>query len=223
MRNQTKRGGLRLTLGLLFSTFGATLAGAATMFTVQLDSSQEVFPGGQSALSLVGSGTLALTQDGSNHLSFNLVFEDGIDFGDFVTNTIPPAVGSGIDPETASVAALHIHNAARGANGGIVFGILSPSSDLDGDTQVLASSLGTSVLGEWDSGEGNNADLDDFVAALLAAQPGEELDLYFNLHTSDDPAGAIRGQIVAVPEVTPAWGIALGLGALAALRRRNAA
>ena len=185
----------------------ASPAGAATMFVASLDSDQEVAPGGESDSTLTGTGTFSLTAGGAgnNHLSFTLTFQAGFDFGD---------VGGGGSGE--GVTALHIHNAARGVNGGIVFGIFAPSSDTDGDTTIMTQMDGTTVVtAEWDSGEGNaGADLDDFVAGLLALSAGEDAPLYVNLHSDSDLSGVIRGQIVAVPEPGSAALLALALAAL---------
>lgn len=182
-------------------------AGAATMFVANLEAAQEVPP--STALGF-GVASLQLTLDTQNHLAFALVVTPTFDF---------TAFGGG-GAGGSDVLGLHIHNAARGANGPVVFGMIAPNSDTDGDLMFSNLGLaGTLVEGEWDSGEGNAADLDDFVAALLAALPGEEVDLYLNLHTASFPAGAIRGQLVAVPEPRIAALLAVALAGLVLGRR----
>lgn len=177
----------------------------AVPFTASLNSAQEVFPGGQSNSPLTGSAQLELLQTGGvNSLSFTITFDSGFDFG--------PATGN---PSTGGeeVTALHFHNNVRGANGPIVFGILNPSSDLDGDTSTIFNANGTTtVLGEWDGAEGNGgATLADFIPDLLSAQAsGGEVPLYLNLHSVNDPSGVIRGQVSAVPE--PGAFLLLGTG-----------
>ena len=190
-------------------TVGTVTVAEAVPFTAQMDSLQEVAPGGQSNSPLTGFGDLQLTQGGGvSSLSFNINFDSGFDFQNFgATN---PAGGE-------LVTALHFHNNVRGANGGIVFGIFGPSSDLDGDTMAMVNANGTTtVTGEWDLTEGNaGATLADFVTALVNSQPGEDVPLYLNLHSENDPAGVIRGQLVnAVPEPGTFLLLGTGLGAL---------
>ena len=59
----------------------------------------------------------------------------------------------------------------------------------------------------------------------MAADPGEDVPLYWNVHTVADPAGAIRGQIFAtpVPEPTSLIGLALVGGAGLIMERRKSA
>ncbi|MEO6378895.1 MAG: CHRD domain-containing protein, partial [Caulobacteraceae bacterium] len=91
---------------------------------------------------------------------------------------------------TDNVTASHFHLGAPGANGGVVFGFIgTPNNDTDGDTQVTAAA-GT-IKGQWDAGEGNGTTLTAQVANLIAGQ------LYFNVHTSANAGGEIRGQVLA--------------------------
>lgn len=185
-------------------TIAISTPAEAIPFTALLDSAQEVTPGGATNSPLTGLAQLDLTQTaGVFSLSFNIAFDSGFDFGPITGN---PSTGG------EEITALHFHNNVRGANGPIVFGIFNPSSDLDGDTMTFFNFDGTTtVTGEWDEAEGNGgATLADFLPSLLAAQPGDEVPLYLNLHSADDPAGVIRGQISAVPE--PGTFLLLGTG-----------
>jgi hypothetical protein len=91
---------------------------------------------------------------------------------------------------------VHIHNAPRGVNGGIVIDI---------------GNLGSFVQ----DGLGIRLQLDDvpigsFESELFAG------NLYVNIHTNQFPGGQIRGQIVPAPGALAM----LGLGLIAARRRR---
>src|SRR6187431_197263 len=76
---------------------------------------------------------------------------------------------------TSDVTGAHIHHAAAGSNGPVIF-------DLDGLRN------GNTIEGTWEPG----ADLD----ALLAGE------LYINVHTMNNPGGEIRGQITLLPGIT---------------------
>ena len=66
---------------------------------------------------------------------------------------------------------------------------------------------GTRVTGEWDSGEGGGgADLDDFVATLLAANPGEDVGIFLAVHTVEFPVASIRAQLIAEGASVPGLG-----------------
>jgi len=176
----------------------------AVSFTTFMDSSQEIAPAGSTNSPLTGSAQLQLRQSSGNvSLSFMITVDSGFDFQNFGT---PNPRGGEL------VSALHFHNEDRGSNGAVVFGIFGPSSDLDGDTSASVNANGTTtVTGEWDQTEGNGgATLTDFLPALSSAQPGQEVPLYLNLHTENDPSGAIRGQLAAVPE--PGTLLLLGSG-----------
>lgn len=85
---------------------------------------------------------------------------------------------------TASITAFHIHDAPAGQNGGVVFGLISPNHDNDGDFM----DSGNTVVSEWDGNDGGSS---------LASQLTDLMNsgLYFNVHTSAFPGGEIRGQI----------------------------
>ncbi|GJL55041.1 MAG: hypothetical protein NPIRA02_21730 [Nitrospirales bacterium] len=187
--------------------FMGTLTPAnAVSLTAVLDSSQEVAPAGSTNSPLTGSAQLTLTQSNSAFsLSFMIMLDSGFDFKNFGA---PNPLGG------ETVSALHFHNQDRGFNGPVAFGIFGPSSDVDGDTMANVNANGTTtVTGEWDQTEGNGgATLTDFLPALLTAQAGQDVPLYLNLHTENDPSGAIRGQVSAVPE--PGTLLLLGSGLL---------
>ncbi len=86
---------------------------------------------------------------------------------------------------TANLTAFHIHNGDAGVNGPVIFGLLSPNHDQDGDFM----DLGDGFISGWDGTEG---------AQTLSSQLTDLQNegLYFNAHTPAFPGGEIRGQIV---------------------------
>lgn len=88
---------------------------------------------------------------------------------------------------------MHFHQAAAGVNGGVVINITGWTGGTTGGVM------------------GMTAISPAIETALLGG------NLYFNLHTSVFPGGEIRGQVVP----TPAAGALLGMGLLAAGRRRR--
>jgi len=209
----------------------ATPTLAATAFNVRLDSDQEVAPAGTQNSDAQAFGTLRLyARGGQAVLDWSLTFEDTLDFNPVLKGAIPD-VGDrvqlsevdgiadgeidGIDnanvaqsdaPQGDDVTRLHIHDGDRGENGPVVFGIINPSVD-PADQFVENSLPGTLVEGEWD-----DPSLDAFVADLLALTDGQDSGLYFNLHSANDPAGLIRGQVVAANSVTELAPIPLPAG-----------
>ncbi|MCC7147556.1 MAG: CHRD domain-containing protein [Phycisphaeraceae bacterium] len=170
-------------------------ARAATNFAATLTGAQEVNPVVSEAS---GIATLVLN-DAQTALTISVTLF-GLDLDGLQTP----------DNNLDNVTAMHIHAAPFGMNGGVVFGFVGPSNDLDADL-VIDPVAGT-VTSEWDLNEGNNT--------TLAAQLTNLLNdgLYLNVHTVAHAGGEIRGQIV--PE--PAGAGILAVGALMLRRRRPA-
>ena len=100
-----------------------------------------------------------------------------------------------------AVTAAHIHTGAAGHNGPVLIPFNLPSG-LVGDGN-FSGSLGW-FPHAWDA---------------ISSAPS---DFYVNVHTSEFPAGAIRGQLVAVPEAETWSLLGLGLGGVLLARRRKA-
>lgn len=114
---------------------------------------------------------------------------------------------------------VHIHRAPAGVNGPVVFGLISPNSDLNGDL-TIAELAGPVVIinSAWDLGEGAVTDLASELPYLLND------GLYLNVHTANFPAGEIRGQIIRQTAPIPAPSalalVLTGVTSLWRLRRR---
>lgn len=214
-----------LTAAAGMFTVAATGASAAQIFQATLNSAQEVSPAGVTNSPLVGSATLELLDLGGGDfsLAYEIFLPAGFDY-QFL------AAGTPFDqiPDTAddlAVTRLHIHNAARGVNGPVVYGIYNPDQDFNDTVNIILNVDGSAtVTGSWDPTDGNPVgNVNTFAAELLAAEPGEDVDLYFNLHSVADPAGVIRGQIQAVPAPLALVLFGFGAAALAMTAARKAA
>jgi hypothetical protein len=63
-----------------------------------------------------------------------------------------------------------------------------------GDCTPFTAGVGGTCAGTWDAPEGNGTTLTAQLSAILAG------NTYINFHTTQNPGGEIRGQILAVPE-----------------------
>ena len=181
-------------------------AQAATTFDVFLDAGQEVAPAGQQDVDATGFGTARIQRDatGALELGYSLAFDNSFDFGPILGDpefpfALPAGTIGDIGARTGlEVTRLHIHNGARGQNGPVAYGIVNPGTEQDFDAVVSQFGALTLVSGGWDAAEGTaGLTFDTFAGDLLALGTGEDAPPYFNLHTANDPAGAIRGQLVA--------------------------
>ncbi len=155
-------------------------------FKATFEGSQEVTPNSSTA---TGNALLQLNQAG-DALNYTMTVE-GLDFGELA--------GGAAQTEDAGddVTGIHFHNAARGAGGPVVFGIVGPAQDTDDRTITINADGTTTISGVWETTDtAASESLSTFVADLQAANTGDDTNLYFNIHTEEFPMGEIRGQIM---------------------------
>jgi hypothetical protein len=165
----------------------------ATLFTINLMGEQEAPPTGSQA-----SGQGAVAWDPAAQTAAYGFTIRGLDFG--------PITGAGETTPSAAdnVTSAHFHNAPPGVAGPVVFGQIAPAQDADdlaivrnADSMVQNADGSWTVSGVWDLSDPANVPISAFAEQLTAAQPGEDVALYWNVHTTAFPAGEIRGQLVA--------------------------
>jgi CHRD domain len=167
-----------------------------------LDGEQEVEAGDADAS---GISTLTLNETGDG-LEYSLTVT-GIDFG--ASGLIE---GGPVTEETSDdLTRIHIHNAPRGENGDVVFSLFDSLAEDDAeipgnqdeDLTFTPNDDGSVTLtGVWEGTDASSTPLSAFVDEMRATEAGEDLDLYWNVHTEEFPDGAIRGQLV-VEETAP--------------------
>ncbi|MFE0753851.1 CHRD domain-containing protein [Inquilinus sp. NPDC058860] len=159
-----------------------------TTFTAILDSSQEIGTG--STETATGTATLSLNTAGTA-LTYSVTVSAGIDFGELIDGTPRTA-----DPLDDAVL-MHIHAAARGVNGGVVFDILPLGmTDDDDDLQIVENPDGSvTISGVWETTDSDPLPA-GMVTALQAGTGPNDASFYFNIHTAQFGGGAIRGQLV---------------------------
>jgi serralysin len=160
----------------------------ATGFTLTFTGDQEVPPNGSAA-----SGTGTVAWDSAALTATYEYTVTGVDFG--------PVLG--LTPQTATTAddvtIMHVHNAARGANGPVVFGQIGPAQDGDDLRIVLNDDGSWTVSGAWEATDSANVSITEFARVLDLAFAGLEVPLYANIHTTTFPGGEIRAQWTGEP------------------------
>ncbi len=167
----------------------------STAFRVILEGSQETpFPTPSTAS---GLGTVIFDSTAvAASYSFRV---QGVDFGPVLGLPSQTPADSGDD-----VTRVHFHNEDRGEGGNIVFGQIAPAHDADDLSIVLNSDGSWSISGRWETTDPtnppDNLSIADFATVLGSARPGDDVPLYFNIHTSEFGSGEIRGQLVAIAD-----------------------
>lgn len=159
----------------------------ATVFRVTMTGGQEVPSRSSQA---VGRGTVIFDEIALT--AFYTITVTGLDFGPILDRRAQTA-DTGDD-----VTNFHVHNAARGVNGNVVFGQIDPSQDTD-DLRIVRNQDGSWTLtGRWETTDPASTSITNFASILNSIQIGSDAPLYFNAHTNDFPGGEIRGQWVAI-------------------------
>jgi serralysin len=159
----------------------------ADSFSITLTGDQEV-PANTSRAS--GTGTVAWDSEAQT-AAYEITVE-GVDFG--------PILGLEAQTEATDddVTNMHVHNAASGVNGPVVFGQVAPAHDDDDLDIALNDADGSwTISGIWETTDPAAVSLATFADELDAASAGSDAPLYFNVHTEEFPGGEIRGQWVA--------------------------
>ncbi|PSB62782.1 hypothetical protein C7B61_14150, partial [filamentous cyanobacterium CCP1] len=153
-------------------------------FISELTGDQEVPP---IETDVMGMAKLNLSETG-DALSYSLTV-NGLDFGPLLgMHPLTPE-------EDDDVLFVHIHEGLRGENGPVVFDIISP--DLQDDDLVVTfnDDGSTTLTGVWDFDDVQS--FMEFAPEFQMAEPGEEIEYYFNVHSVRNPGGEVRGQIIA--------------------------
>lgn len=159
-----------------------------TTLTAILNAAQEIGTG--STETAIGQATLSLNTAGTA-LTYSVTVSAGIDFGELIDGTPRTA-----DPLDDAVL-MHIHAAARGVNGGIVFDILplGMTDDADDLTIVENGDGSVTISGVWETTDSDPLSA-GVIAGLQAGTGPNDVSFYFNVHTAQFGGGAIRGQLV---------------------------
>jgi len=136
------------------------------------------FPAGAVRGQLAATTSLAAVLSGANEVDSQGAANKGAPAGSGVaTITLKPTLNQicytiAVTGVTLPAAAAHIHNSLAGANGNVVVPLTAP--DASGNASGCVSNVATALIN------------------TIAAEPAS---YYVNVHTSDFPAGAVRGQL----------------------------
>ncbi|MBD3885239.1 CHRD domain-containing protein [Phormidium tenue FACHB-886] len=157
--------------------------------SASLTGTQEVPPNTSRAR---GSSSLALNAAG-NALSYSLTVS-GVDFGR-VLGTAPFTPDTGDD-----VTLIHIHDGDRGVNGPVALSLFQAgAANQDADDFKIVRNADSSVTlsGIWEQSDTTTLPLSNFVNEIRSASANQDVGLYWNVHTTRNPGGEVRGQLQA--------------------------
>lgn len=167
--------------------------GQASPLFANLAGSQEVPPTSSTA---TGFSNLSLNAAG-DALNYSLTVS-GLDFS-AVLGGAPQTPDTGDD-----VTLIHIHNGARGVNAPVALNLFQAGQqNQDADDFKIVKNLDNSVTlsGSWELTDSSTLPLNNFVSQIRNTAPGQDLPLYWNVHTKRSPGGEVRGQLQAANTV----------------------
>jgi serralysin len=161
----------------------------STAFRISLDGAQQV-PVVMSSATGLG---VAIFDSATTSLNVT-VHVKGMDWGPLLGQ--PSETPSVLD----DVNGVHIHNAARGANGGIVLDWPGGGDADDFAVSAVLADGSRTLTSNWETTDVQP--ITPFAAAFAAAMLGADVPFYVNIHTGANPGGEIRGQLVAIATTT---------------------
>ncbi|MBE9045203.1 CHRD domain-containing protein [Pleurocapsales cyanobacterium LEGE 10410] len=148
-----------------------------------LSGSQVVEPTESSA---TGNVTLDLNDAGDIEYSLTVT---GLDFGELVEGESAQTPENELDDVTM----IHIHAAESGTNGSHAFNILDPHEQQESDLDITLNDDGSATIsGVWNQSE---QEIPEDLTEFIDRGGAPESDYYFQVHTTGNETGEIRGQI----------------------------
>lgn len=183
-------------------TLLASSGGGAVGHSADISARQSVANGGVNGGTSSGTGSarFLVNRDDTTIVSIDYsVIVEGLDFS-AVTDAADSTAFSG-----DNVIGIHVHNALRGEQGGRVLNIvgsqeevLNPDVTGDQDRTIEVQGDQVRISGTWDASD-DGTDPNELASAILNTEEGADAPLYVNVHTSGNPGGEIRGQLVGDP------------------------